>query len=42
MKKTKKLLSMILAMILAVMLAVPAFAAEKTYTITAPDKRPHL
>lgn len=37
MKKTKKLLSMILAMILAVMLAVPAFAAEKTYTITAPD-----
>ena len=37
MKRMKKLAAMMLSLIMALVLAVPAFAAENTYTITAPS-----
>lgn len=37
MKAMKKLCAVMLSVIMAVVMAVPAFAAEETYTITAPD-----
>lgn len=37
MKRMKKLAAMMLSLIMALVLAVPAFAAETTYTITAPS-----
>ena len=33
----KKLCAVMLSVIMAVVMAVPAFAAEETYIITAPD-----
>lgn len=37
MKAMKKLCAVVLSVIMAVVMAVPAFAAEETYIITAPD-----
>lgn len=37
MKAMKKLCAVMLSVIMAVVMAVPAFAAEETYIITAPD-----
>ena len=37
MKRAKKLLTVFLALVMALALAVPAYAANETYTITAPD-----